>query len=42
LSYMNSEHGDMLANINETGDWNDDIEAKFKSGLDKFKQTQTW
>jgi len=42
LSYMNSEHGDMLANINETGDWNDDIEAKFKSGLDKFKHTQTW
>ena len=42
LSYMNSELGDMLANINETGDWNDDIEAKFKSGLDKFKQTQTW
>jgi F-type H+-transporting ATPase subunit alpha len=42
LSYMNSEHGDMLANINKTGDWNDDIEAKFKSGLDKFKQTQTW
>ncbi|HAO87313.1 MAG TPA: F0F1 ATP synthase subunit alpha [Gammaproteobacteria bacterium] len=42
LSYMNSEHGDMLANINETGYWNDDIEAKFKSGLDKFKQTQTW
>lgn len=42
LSYMNSEHGDLLANINETGDWNDDIEAKFKSGLDKFKETQTW
>ncbi len=42
LSYMNSEHGDMLANINKTGDWNDDIEAKFRSGLDKFKQTQTW
>jgi F-type H+-transporting ATPase subunit alpha len=42
LSYMNSEHGDLLASINESGDWNDDIEAQFKAGIDKFKETQTW
>jgi F-type H+-transporting ATPase subunit alpha len=42
LSYMNSEHGDLLASINETGDWNDEIEGKFKAALDKFKETQTW
>ncbi|MDA1370852.1 MAG: F0F1 ATP synthase subunit alpha [Proteobacteria bacterium] len=42
LSYMNSEHGDLLARINETGDYNDDIEAQFKVAIDKFKLTQSW
>lgn len=42
LSYMNSEHGDLLSQINESGDYNDDIEAQFKAAIDKFKSTQTW
>ena len=42
LSYMNSEHGDLLSNINETGDYNDDIESQFQSAIEKFKSTQTW
>jgi F-type H+-transporting ATPase subunit alpha len=42
LSYMNSEHGDLLAKINETGGYDDEIEAKFKSSLEEFKATQTW
>ena len=42
LSYMNSEHADMMKGINETGDYSDDIEAKFKAALDKFIETQTW
>ncbi|NKB34657.1 MAG: F0F1 ATP synthase subunit alpha [Pseudomonadales bacterium] len=42
LSYMNSEHGDLLGNINETGDYNDDIESQFRSAIEKFKSTQTW
>jgi F-type H+-transporting ATPase subunit alpha len=42
LSYMNSEHGDLLASINESGDWDDGIEARFKAGIDKFKESQTW
>jgi len=42
LSYMNSEHGDLLARINETGDWDDEIEAQYKGAIDKFKETQTW
>ncbi len=42
LSYMNSEHADMIKGINETGDYSDDIEAKFKAALDKFIETQTW
>ena len=39
LSFMNSEHADLMNQINESGDWNDDIEAQFKAALDKFKST---
>lgn len=42
LSYMNSEHTDLLAQINETGDYNDDISGQFKAAIDKFKSTQSW
>jgi F-type H+-transporting ATPase subunit alpha len=42
LAYMNSEHGDILSKINETGDYSDDIESQFRSALEKFKSTQTW
>src|SRR5690606_27830187 len=42
LSYANSEHAELLASVNETGDYNDDIAAKFKAVIDKFKATQTW
>ena len=38
LSYMNSEHGDLLASINESGDWNDEIEAQFKAGITSSKK----
>ncbi len=31
-----------MANINETGNWNDDIEKSFKEAMDKFISTQTW
>lgn len=42
LSYMNSEHAALIKLINETGDYNADIEAELKAGLDKFVATQTW
>jgi F-type H+-transporting ATPase subunit alpha len=42
LSYMNSEHADLMSSINESGDYSDEIEATFKSALDKFVETQTW
>ena len=28
--------------VNENGDWNDDIKASFKAALDKFAASQTW
>ena len=42
LSYMNSENADLMAKVNEKGDYNGEIEAGFKAALDKFKATQTW
>nr|WP_298411475.1 F0F1 ATP synthase subunit alpha [uncultured Halomonas sp.] len=40
--YMKAEHGDLLDKINESGDYNDEIKDGLKSGLEKFKSTQTW
>ena len=42
ISYFNSEYADMMAKINDGGDYNDEIAAQFKAGIDKFKSTQTW
>ncbi len=42
LSYMKAEHGDLMNQVNEKGDWNGDIEAGFKAALNKFVATQTW
>jgi len=42
LSYMNSEHSDLIGEINETGNYDDDVEAQFKAALEKFKATQSW
>ncbi len=42
LSYMKAEHGDLLDQVNESGNWNDDIEASYKAALEKFVSTQTW
>ena len=42
ISYMNSEQSEVMAKVNESGDYNDDIAANFKSALEQFKATQTW
>ena len=42
IAYFKSEHADLLAKINEKGDYNDDIEAGIKAGIEKFKATQSW
>lgn len=41
-SYMNSEHAELMGNINASGDYNKDIEASLADALEKFKSTQTW
>ncbi|MBE8715688.1 F0F1 ATP synthase subunit alpha [Cellvibrio polysaccharolyticus] len=42
LSFAASEYADVLKTINASGDWNSDLEGKFKELLTKFKATQTW
>ena len=42
LSYMNSEHKDLMDAINVNGDYNDDIEATFDKAMKKFISTRTW
>ena len=41
LSYMNSSHAELMAEMN-TGAYSDDIKGKLKAALDDFKATQTW
>lgn len=40
--YMKSEHADLLDKINQTGDYNGEIQDSLKSGLEQFKATQSW
>jgi F-type H+-transporting ATPase subunit alpha len=42
LSYMKAEHNDLMDQINQSGDYSDDIGAGFKAALEKFIATQTW
>ncbi|MDP4530174.1 F0F1 ATP synthase subunit alpha [Alkalimonas delamerensis] len=42
LSYAKSEHAELLAEINKTGGYNDEIEAGLKKVVETFKSTQTW
>ncbi len=41
-SFVNSEKSDLIATINEEGDFNDDIENGIKSAIDEFKANHTW
>ena len=40
--FMRSQYKDMLDNINNTGDYNDDIEAALKKAVEDFKAKGTW
>jgi F-type H+-transporting ATPase subunit alpha len=42
LSFMRAEHGELMNRIVQSGDYNDEIAATFKSAIEKFKATQTW
>ncbi len=41
-SYMVSEQAELMNKVNETGDWNDEIESAFEAALETFKSTNVW
>jgi len=42
IDFMNNSHGELLDNINSSGDWNDELAGKLKAALDDFKATGSW
>jgi len=42
LSYMNSEQADFMAEVNEKGEYSDEVVETMTKALDTFKSTQTW
>ncbi|MCH4563204.1 MULTISPECIES: F0F1 ATP synthase subunit alpha [Halomonas] len=40
--YMKAEHAELLDQINQSGDYSDEIQKGLKEGLEKFKATQSW
>ena len=42
LSYMNSEHLEFMAEVNEKGEYTDAVVEAMTKALDTFKSTQTW
>ncbi len=41
-SYANSNAADLMADINSTGNFNDEIAGKMRETIEKFKSTSTW
>ncbi|MCW8963014.1 MAG: F0F1 ATP synthase subunit alpha [Gammaproteobacteria bacterium] len=41
-AYMNQSHADLMAKINESGDWSDEFQSGFKDSLDDFVNNHTW
>jgi F-type H+-transporting ATPase subunit alpha len=42
LGYMNSQHGDFMKMINETGAYNDEIVAQMKQAIEAYKATASF
>jgi len=42
LSYMNSSQTALIAKINESGDWNDEVEAELKAAIEDFKANNSY
>jgi F-type H+-transporting ATPase subunit alpha len=41
-SYVRSQYGDLMRTIEETGDYNDEIEAGLKKAIEEFKAKGAW
>ena len=42
LAFADRDHAELMAEINQSGNFNNDIEAKLKGLIDTFKATQSW
>ncbi len=42
LAFAKAQYADLAAQIDESGAYNDDVEAQLRKLLDDFKATQTW
>ena len=42
VSYLRSEYGDFMTNIDETGEYSDAIVETLEQAITKFKETQTY
>jgi F-type H+-transporting ATPase subunit alpha len=42
LAFMNSEQKELISEINNKGEFSDDIQAALKSSLEEFKKNHTW
>lgn len=42
LSHVNSQNADLMKEINDKGDFNDDIKAQMKSAIENFKTNGSW
>ncbi len=42
LSFIRTEHGDFVEELNESGDYSDEIAAKMKNILEEFKSKGAW
>jgi len=41
-AFMHQNHEELMTKIVATGDWNNEIEAVFKSSVDEYKKTGSW
>ena len=41
-AHFENTAGELIEKVNASGDWNDDIEGAFKSGIEDFKKTGSW
>ncbi len=42
LGYMKSEEAELMAKINEKGDYNDEIQKGIHSAIERFVKTSSW
>ena len=42
IDHMNNNQADFMKSLNETGDFNDEIEAQLKTGVEDFRKTGSW